>query len=208
MPDPKQPYTPDGSEESWRVFCAIELSETVRQRVLQHVQHLRAAIPDVKASWSRDANLHLTLKFLGGIPQSSVQGFSDAASRAVAGFAPFNIRLEQTGVFPKPGLPRVLWLGINDLEGRLGELHTRLEVEAANAGFAKDERAFNPHLTVARLRQPQNARTLASAHKEMVFEPAEIPVSELLVIRSELSSAGSKYTVISRHGLGVSDKSV
>jgi 2'-5' RNA ligase len=192
--------------EPWRVFCAVELPETARERVLRHIAHLKEAVPDVKATWSRDANLHLTLKFLGEIPQTSVPGFSDAASRAVAGLAPFSIRLEQAGAFPKHGQPRVLWIGINDFSGKLGELHAHLENEAAKEGFEKDERPFHPHLTVARLRQPQHAQTLAAAYQQLEFEPAEVAVSELLVIRSELSSDGSKYTVISRHVLGVSDK--
>jgi len=188
--------------ELWRVFCAIELPETVRGLALRHIARLKEAVPDVKATWSRDANLHLTLKFLGEIPQTSVPDISTAASRAVAGIAAFSIRLEQTGAFPKQGQPRVLWVGINDSSGKLSELHTRLEDELANAGFAKDDRPFHPHLTVARLRQPRHARTLAAAHQQLEFEPADIAVPELLVIRSELSSEGSKYTVVSRHALG------
>jgi 2'-5' RNA ligase len=186
--------------EPWRVFCAIEIPEPVRQKVLQHIASLKEAVPDAKASWGRDASLHLTLKFLGEIPQTSVQDISTAAARAVAGLARFSIRLEQKGAFPKQGQPRVLWIGIND-SGKLSELHARLEDESANLGFAKDSRPFHPHLTVARLRQPRHARTLAATHRELEFKPAEIAVAELLVIRSELSNEGSKYTVVSRHAL-------
>ena len=192
--------------DRWRVFCAIELPVTVRELVLRHISRLKDAVPDAKASWSREANLHLTLKFLGEIPQASVTDISTAASRAVVNISPFSIRLEQTGAFPRHGPPRVLWIGIDDFSGKLGELHARLEDESASAGFAKDDHAFHPHLTVARLRQPRHARTLAEAHQQLEFKPQEIAVSELLVIRSELSSAGSKYTVVSRHPLGVSDK--
>jgi 2'-5' RNA ligase len=167
---------------------------------------LREAVPDAKASWGRDANLHLTLKFLGEIPQTSVSNFSGAASRALAGLAAFSIRLEQTGVFPKHGPPRVLWIGVNDVAGNLGELHARLENEAAKEGFEKDDRPFHPHLTIARLRQPRHARMLAAAHNQMDFESTEIAVSELLVIRSELSNEGSKYTIVSRHGLSLESK--
>jgi 2'-5' RNA ligase len=173
----------------------------VRRRVIQHIASLREAVPTAQASWSRDTNLHLTLKFLGEVLEDSVQSFSMAASRAVADFAPFKILLEQTGVFPKHGSPRILWLGINDREGKLGHLQSHLEDESAHAGFGKEDRHFSPHLTVARLRKPQHARTLAAAHKQLVFEPVEITISELLVIRSELNSQGSKYTVISRHPL-------
>jgi 2'-5' RNA ligase len=187
--------------EMWRVFCAIELPETVRGLLLRHIRRLQEAVPDARASWAREPNLHLTLKFLGETLIASVPDFSTAASRAVAELAPFSIRLEQTGVFPKHGQPRVLWIGISDSSGKLGELHTQLENESAKAGFEREARPFHPHFTIARLRQPHHASTLANTHKQIEFSPVEIPVSELLVIRSELSSAGSKYTVISRHAL-------
>jgi len=183
------------------VFCAIELPETARVRVLQHIARLKEAVPEAKASWSRDANLHLTIKFLGEIPRTSVPDISTAASRAVVDMAPFPIRLEQTGSFPRGAQPRVLWIGISDPFGKLSELHAHLENESANVGFDKDSRPFHPHLTVARLREPRHARTLAAAHKDLEFEPVEIDVSELLVIRSELGSEGSKYSIISRHAL-------
>ena len=156
-------------------------------------------MPDARASWSRADNIHLTLKFLGDISLLQVEKLAEAASRSVEDFAPFKIVLEQTGVFPPHGSPRVLWIGVNDLEGKLGKLHARLEDEAAKSGFKKEPRSFHPHLTLARLRKPQHARTLAAAHKAMEFELAEIAVSELLVIRSELSSTGSHYTTISQH---------
>ena len=188
--------------ESWRVFCAIELPETVRELALKHIARLKEAVPDANASWSRNSNLHLTLKFLGETLLPSVADFSTAVSRAVTGNQRFSIRLERTGVFPKPAQPRVLWIGINDFAGKLTELHARLENESAAVGFEKEHRPFHPHLTLARLRQPNSARSLAATHLQLEFAPVEVVVSELLVIRSELSSAGSKYTVVSRHLLG------
>ena len=181
-----------------RVFCAIDLPDNVRERSMQHVAQLRDAVPQMHASWSRD-QIHLTLKFLGEIPQWRVAVLSQTASRAVEGLSPFDIAVAQTGAFPQHGPPRVLWIGVTDASGKLAELHARLEEECAQAGFAKEQRPFHPHLTLARLRKPQGARTLASVHKELGFEPVEVTVSELLVMRSELSNEGSKHTVISKH---------
>jgi 2'-5' RNA ligase len=189
------------SEENWRVFCAIHLPEKVREGVMRYIASLRELFPQVHAAWSRDANIHLTLKFLGEVPQSSIHKLSDAASRAVASLERFTIATDQAGVFPKHGSPRVLWIGINDVTGRLVELQTRLEDECVKEGFAREARPFHPHLTLARLRKPQHAGRLASAHKQLGFGCAEITVSELLVIRSELSNKGSQYTVTSRHPL-------
>ncbi len=173
---------------------------------MAHVNHVRDSVPDGRASWSRVDSIHLTLKFLGDLSPGKVEKLSEAASRSAREFAPFQIVVEQTGAFPKQGQPRVLWIGINDFSGKLGDLHARLEDESANEGFARDDRPFHPHLTVARLRQPRHARTLVAAHKELVFDATEIAVSELLVIRSELGNEGSKYTVISRHALNSADE--
>jgi len=190
----------DGND-SWRVFCAIELPQATRGVVLAHIARLKEKVPHAKASWARHENLHLTLKFLGEIPATSVADFSKAVSLAVSRVQPFAISLEQTGAFPMHGQPRVLWIGINDPSTQLAELHAHLEEESSQVGFAKETRPFHPHLTIARLRHADNARALAAAHKQLEFDPVEVTVAELLVIRSELSSAGSKYTTVSRHEL-------
>ncbi|HEY6232760.1 MAG TPA: RNA 2',3'-cyclic phosphodiesterase [Pyrinomonadaceae bacterium] len=189
------------STVTWRIFCAIELPGTIRALVLRHISSLQQALPAARASWARESTLHLTLKFLGEIPVTSVPNFSKVVERAVAGVTPFGIQLNETGAFPKHGRPEVLWIGIDDSSRKLSALQTRLEEESQAAGFPKEERPFHPHLTIARLRDSRDAQALATAHKRMGFEPVEICVSELLVIRSELSSAGSKYTVVSQHVL-------
>lgn len=191
-----------GENETWRMFCAIELPNAVRSRLLEHVAQLKLAWPGAPVSWARDTSLHLTLKFLGNIPTDSVSKISQAASSAAAAVEPFSIRLETPGVFPERGPARVLWIGVKDNSGKLSELQRKLEEQAALVGFEKELRGFSPHLTIARPRNPQQARTFASVHMRMGFEPVDMEVSELLAIRSELSSAGSKHTVISRHQLG------
>ncbi len=186
----------------WRTFCAVELPENACARATEHIKRLRQEFPDINASWNRGGEFHLTLKFLGEIPQTRVESFSRATALAVEGFSPFKIIVEGVGVFPAHGSPKVLWIGISDLTKKLNQIYERLDEECAKEGFTAEQRPFHPHLTLARLRKPQSARTLALAHKEMPFEAIEISVTELLVIRSELSSEGSKYSVISRHPLG------
>src|SRR5215204_1494803 len=183
--------------ESWRRFCAVELPDEVRAQLEEHIRRLRQAVPDVAASWSRVENIHLTLKFFGNVSVDRIPTISAAASRAVKDFSPFQIGVGTTGVFPKPSRAQVLWIGVSDPSGNLLALQQRLEEECAIEGFTKEDRAFRPHLTIARLRKPEGARRLADAHLQMEFRPTEIKLSELIVFRSELSSKGSKYTAIS-----------
>ena len=173
----------------------------MRERLQDHIERLREAVPDASASWTRVENIHLTLKFFGNVAIERIPKISAAVERATKKFPPFSIGIGKTGVFPKPSRAQVLWIGVADPSGKLSELQRQLENECAKEKFEKEDRAYRPHLTIARLRKPEGAKLLADAHLNIDFEPAEITLSELIVFRSELSSKGSRYTAISRHEL-------
>ena len=188
--------TPD---EFWRIFIAIELPASVRQKIKVHIDRLRASVPEATAAWSREENLHLTLKFLGDTPVSQIETLAQAAKRSTGKTHSFELIVKGSGAFPQRGQPRVLWVGIEDISGQLGKLQHALEQECAQAGFAPEQRPFHPHLTIARLRKPHGSRQLAAVHEELGFEAETVPVSALAVVRSELRSGGSRHTVIARH---------
>jgi 2'-5' RNA ligase len=186
--------------EEWRTFCAIELPPEVREQLASHAKQLREAIPQASASWSKPENVHLTLKFFGNVAKDKLTRISEAATRVASEFSPFQIRIGGTGVFPRRSRPQVLWVGVEDSSGRLSDLQQRLEDEFARAGFPKEDRGYRPHLTIARLRRPEDARDLAEAHIKKKFDFIEVSVNEFLLFRSQLSPKGSIYTVISKHG--------
>jgi 2'-5' RNA ligase len=188
-----------GGDESIRVFCAVELPGEIRAAVAAHASRLRRDFPDARASWARPEGVHITLKFIGEVEAARVQALSRAASVAVETFSPFSLSIEEAGTFPPRGAARVLWLGVKDESGLLANLQRRLEQECEAAGFPREERAFNPHLTLARLRTPKDALALCEAHRRTPFGPYPFEVAELLVIRSELGPGGSRYTPLSRH---------
>jgi 2'-5' RNA ligase len=187
--------------EEWRTFCAIELTDQFRAQLADHAQQLRQAVPEASASWSRPENIHLTLKFFGNVPTGRLAKISAAASRVAGEFSPFQIRIGGTGVFPKASRPQVLWIGVEDPSDRLSELQHRIEEECAREGFAKENRGYKPHLTIARLRRPEGARKLAETHLQIKFGFMEVRVNEFVLFRSPLSPKGSIYTVISKHEL-------
>ena len=184
---------------SWRTFCAVELAEKVRSQLEEHIEKLRKAVPDAAASWSRVENIHLTLKFFGNVTPDRIPAISAAAAQTAAEFSQFPIHIGRTGVFPRPSRAQVLWIGISDPSGKLSALQERLENECAAEGFPKEDRAYRPHLTIARIRRPEGARHLADTHLQMNFPTTSIDLNELIIFRSELSPKGSKYTRISTH---------
>ena len=185
--------------DSFRTFIAIELPPEVRSRVTQHIARLRREQPDVRASWCREDNLHLTLKFLGNVPVADIPKVSDAVERATKNTSSFPLTFSGCGTFPPHGRPSVLWIGTQ--ASGLQLLHSAIEKELAEVGFARESRPFHPHLTVARLRHAEGARSLAELHKNSGFKPIAFDVSDVVVFRSELLREGSRHTVLSRHSL-------
>jgi RNA 2',3'-cyclic 3'-phosphodiesterase len=194
------PRRPRSGAETWRVFTAIELPPHLRSLIQKHINNLRQAVPDSRASWSRPESIHLTLKFFGEVAVDRIPKISVAVAHAL-GTSPFEILVARSGVFPKVSDPRVLWIGVDDPTGKLSQLQQMVENECARNGFAKEDRAFRPHLTIARIRKPNGAPKVAQAHQQLDFQGVSVLVNELVVFRSELSSEGSKYTAISRHEL-------
>jgi RNA 2',3'-cyclic 3'-phosphodiesterase len=185
--------------DEWRTFCAIELSDDVRAQLADHAKQLCDAVPEASASWTKPENVHLTLKFFGNVAKENLTRISEATTRVAGEFSPFSIRIGGTGVFPKPSRPQILWIGVEDSSGRLSELQRRLEEEFVVEGFAKEDRAYRPHLTIARLRRLDGARKLAETHLQTNFISIAVPVTEVVLFRSQLSPKGSIYTVISEH---------
>lgn len=186
----------------WRVFCAVELPHEVRTRVADYIARLRRDAPGDGARWERTDKLHITMKFLGEIEPERADALARAATRAATTVAPFALTVKGTGAFPVRGLPRVLWIGIEDAGGGLRLLQQRLEDECAREGFPRERRDFHPHLTIARLRTPAPAaRSLVELHRRMEFESELFGVGELVIMRSELGAGGSRYTALSRHKL-------
>ncbi len=173
---------------TWRLFCAVELPHEIRAQLEDHIARLRREVPDVAASWSRVENIHLTLKFYGNVEVDRIVSISSAIDRATQDIAPFEIAVGKTGSFRS----QVLWIGVNDPAEKLTALHQRL---------GSEDRAYRPHLTIARIRKPEGARRLVDAHMQMKFEPVAVKVNEVILFRSQLSPKSSKYTVISKHGL-------
>jgi RNA 2',3'-cyclic 3'-phosphodiesterase len=193
-------------DQTYRTFIGIELPPEIRHRIKEHVDQLRAAFPQVRASWSREDNLHLTLKFLGEIPVTRIDALSKACSEAIKQIEPFELTIRGCGSFPPHGKPKVLWIGIEDADAeaqatRLHQLHTAIEDSCAGHGFEREARSYHPHLTIARIREAKDSRALAEHHRQTDFAPQTFSVSEVVVFRSELGSSGSKHSALSRHRL-------
>jgi len=188
--------------ETVRTFIAIELSPEARRFVGECQDRLRRAGGDVR--WVRPDRIHLTLVFLGGVPAEALADLEATVREAVRGSAPFTVRLAGAGQFPpRPGGPRVVWVGVAEPTGALGRLQA--SIAEATAAFAEkvEDRAYAPHLTVGRVKGGRDLGRLSEAVAAMAAEegPA-IEACEVVVFRSDLAPEGPTYTPVARVALG------
>jgi len=199
----KEAEMPQGSEEI-RSFIAIELPE----KVLEGLARLRKELErdgHKFVKWVDPGGVHLTLKFLGNIPSKRVAEITEAIEEATQGISPFNLEISGLGAFPSLKQARVFWVGIGGEVDKLSRLQQNIDSALAILGFAKEERSFVPHLTLARIRQgapPPERRSFGELIGSTVFEDKyHVEVEAINLMRSQLTPAGAIYTCLSVVGL-------
>jgi 2'-5' RNA ligase len=184
-----------------RSFIAIEVPQALKSRMDELQQELRRAEADVK--WVRPEGIHLTLKFLGSIRQEDVERISQSISPAIAGWKPFEVRVQGMGCFPNPRNPRVVWLGMDRGKEILTALQQAVEKKMAELSFPPEGRPFSPHLTLGRVRSSRGKRELAQAiEKHRGAEVGTFQAREVFLFRSELRPSGAVYTKLREFPMG------
>jgi 2'-5' RNA ligase len=192
------------SPEQIRSFIAIELPEEVREGLARLKKELeRDEHKFVK--WVDPGGIHLTLKFLGNIPSKRVTEITHAIEEAAQGISQFHLEISALGAFPSLRQARVFWVGIGGEVDKLSRLQQNIDSALAALGFAKEERSFVPHLTLARIRQgasPLERRSFCELVGSTIFEDKyHINVEAINLMRSQLTPAGAIYTCLSAVGL-------
>lgn len=174
-----------------RLFVAVDIPEDVRSALAALAAGLRAACP--KARWARIEGLHLTLKFIGEIPDSKVSEIKSALG-SVAPRSPIEIHFRGVGFFPNARRPRVFWAGV-EAGPELGVLALAVEEALHPLAIARETRAFSPHLTLARFDPPRPAEELLAAIEACgPLEFGNATSSEFHLYQSVLKRGGAEYT--------------
>lgn len=142
------------------------------------------------------ASLHVTLAFLGTLPRTEIPALSDALVAAVEpGEAATGLALGEPLWLPRRR-PRVLTVAIADASGALGRLQARV-AGALEAGgwYAREDRPYLPHVTVARVRGREPLRPRA---RDPRAAPPAVPAlafvaTAVTLYRSLLGRGGARY---------------
>jgi 2'-5' RNA ligase len=171
-----------------RLFLAIDLPDHIRHELAAVQSALKPSTDS--ARWVSADSIHITLKFLGEVPEKLV----DDIDTALAGLSwkPFTVTVRGVGFFPGNRSPRVFWAGMEapTMQDLAEELDSRME----RLGFDKEKRAFRPHITLARARDTRIDSALvtgASPYEEHAF--GSFTADRIFLFKSTLRSSGSVY---------------
>jgi 2'-5' RNA ligase len=180
-----------------RLFTGIDLPEEVRERLERLLMHLR---PVAHLKWSPVYNLHITLKFIGELPEEKLPQL-ERALQALRKRAPIPIEVRGLGWFPNPHHPRVFWVAVHGGTA-LEELAHDSDAALEPLGVQKESRAFTAHLSLARIKEPTPLDALRTAIAKL--ESAEFgsfTAERFHLYRSQPGSAGSIYTKLAEFPL-------
>lgn len=177
-----------------RLFVALNFAEELRAELHRATAALREAGMPVR--WVDVALYHVTLKFIGEVPDGRRDAMAEAVLRTAEPYRPFEVTLGGVGAFPSLRRPRVIWVGV-ETTPELRSIKHDLEEVFASLGVERESRAFHPHVTVGRVRDEATAgdlRPLEELAEEIEFE-ARARVDSIDLMRSRLRPSGPEYSV-------------
>jgi 2'-5' RNA ligase len=182
-----------------RLFIAVDVNEAVRRQLALVQKQLRERLGGAGIKWVNPDLIHLTLKFLGEVPDQDVPRVCRVVQEAANRHSPFEIRVHGIGTFGKPA--RVLWVGVLESE-KLAALASDLETSFEAAGWPREAKGFSAHLTLARIREPRSGSAAQRAVQEQPPRSfGEVWIDQVVVYESRLSSKGPVYTAAGRYDL-------
>jgi 2'-5' RNA ligase len=188
--------------ETTRTFIALPLPPAAVRALDKLRGEIGPQLP--QARWIRGENLHVTLAFLGDVPNSALDAICRTTSEIAAQHPAAELSLAGVGVFPDPRRPRVFWAG---LEGpgvaMLQSLRKSLLPALSDLGHAPDQK-FSPHVTLARfkyVRGPNDSVTRVLERYRAWSQPPFRPQA-IVVYASRPGPLGSEYTALAHAALG------
>lgn len=182
-----------------RAFISINLNDDLHRAIRDLQRRLDSDARGIR--WTPSENCHLTLKFLGDVPEALVPKLTEGLKQVGPSFDPFRIELGEIGQFPPRGPLSVLWVGAKAGSAALIALERSIHQVLNDIGVPFDRKPFSPHLTIGRARRGETPSLRnASAHGQDSL--GAMQVSEFYFMESVLQPGGPIYTVRQRFPLG------
>jgi RNA 2',3'-cyclic 3'-phosphodiesterase len=175
-----------------RLFVAIRPPHQVRQQLLAMMGGVSGA------RWQTDEQLHITVKFIGEVDRHEANDIH--AALGAVHHPGFDIRISGIGSFDRRGQPEILWAGVDPQEP-LHTLHKKVDQALLRAGIEQEQRAYTPHVTLARLKR-SSGPVGALLEQSGGFATPSFQVDYFSLFESSLTPEGAHYSIVERYPLG------
>lgn len=190
-----------------RLFLALHIPGEVKRQIVEVQERLRGALSDGWYRWVNPDLFHVTLAFLGEVPDENLSIVKDRSRELCAGCPKEAMTFGSIGYFPSVRHPKVLWIGAKE-GGSLIKLARQLSSSCGPLGDSEVEKHVALHVTLARAKRPTNsavAREVASfADSEQDSVYGKAVHREVLLFQSTLGQRLTRHEVIDRFPLGSS----
>lgn len=176
-----------------RLFVALTLPDYTRDALASLQASMRGT------TWSLKENLHLTLFFIGEVEEPAIDPIRDTLRQLEV--APFFMPIEGLGYFPPKAQPQVLWAGVGHGHPHLFQLQHRITDACFNLGYDPGERAWQPHITLARCGGASTESVRQWLKKHQGFESAPVRVEEFHLFASEYRGGRRYHPLIETYPL-------
>jgi 2'-5' RNA ligase len=144
-----------------------------------------------------EERLHLTVRFIGNADEDHTRDVQLALAPPI-GVRPFDLTVAGVGAFPSGGDPRVLWAGLTRGRDALERVEREVTQRLETVGIPPEERAYNPHLTLARVRKAARLRSSTLFEGLRDTELGVTRVEAITLFESRQSPTGSTYVPLQR----------
>ncbi|MEO5613199.1 MAG: RNA 2',3'-cyclic phosphodiesterase [Sphingomicrobium sp.] len=174
-----------------RLFVAIRPPEAIRDLLIDAM----ADSPELR--WVGDAQLHLTLRFIGEVERPLADDIALALSRIRSD--PFALSVSGVGLFEQRSRG-TLWADIQPRQP-VAALAAKVERACLAAGLEPEHRAYHPHITLARFNRHSAAAAQAFLNRNRTLATPPFAVTSFILYESHLTRHGPHYEVVADYPL-------
>lgn len=177
-----------------RLFVAVDLPKNVKGHLSEIQEELKKE--EAKITWVNPGNMHLTLKFLGEVDDSTIEKIKEILGTIK--FRKFRLTLDQIGVFPNESYITVIWVGPKEHDD-LFELHKMVDFSLSKISPA--ERQFLGHITLGRVKFVKDKKKFSEKMHSIKVKDMSFEIDRFFLVKSELKPSGPEYEHIAEYML-------
>jgi 2'-5' RNA ligase len=194
----------DKGHRKQRCFLALKTPSAWDEKLGELQRNLKSKFGSSAFRWVKPEQIHITLRFFGWITTIEASELTELLPSICSRHDPFTLTCESLGTFPNSHRPRVLWAGLKGDLDRASALQNDITGATRRLGEPPEDRPFKPHLTLARLKDPNQDHV--TDLEDTVRRGFQIDqpwrITEVLLMESHLSPQGSSYETVAKFHLG------